>query len=263
MMKELRFPNSLGLLYSAFTHFTGFKVNSGEYKMMGLAPYGEPKYVDRILDKLVSLKEDGSIELNMDYFGFLHEASMTSDKMAELFDGPPREIESRITRREMDMARSVQVVTEEAMLRMARHAKQLTGESKLCLAGGVALNCVANGRLLREGPFEDIWIQPAAGDSGGALGAAFDVHHNWFKQPRVKTPDGDVPMGIPAGTHGAQRFRLRKRGMPHFGDPASRGDLWAEVKLVVPAVTDAESRALVAEVSRRVAEAEAQNHKEP
>ncbi len=194
LLQEMRFPHSLGLLYSAFTQFTGFKVNSGEYKMMGLAPYGEPKYVDRILDKLVSLKDDGSIELNMEYFGFLHEASMTSDKMAELFDGPPREIESRITRREMDMARSVQVVTEEAMLKMARHAKKLTGETKLCIAGGVALNCVANGRLLREGPFEDIWIQPAAGDSGGALGAAYDVHHHWFKQPRVKTPDGRAAM---------------------------------------------------------------------
>ncbi|HEX7880420.1 MAG TPA: carbamoyltransferase N-terminal domain-containing protein [Candidatus Eisenbacteria bacterium] len=218
LLQEMRFPHSLGLLYSAFTQFTGFKVNSGEYKMMGLAPYGEPKYVDRILDKLVTLHDDGSIELNMEYFGFLHEASMTSDKMAELFEGPAREIESRITRREMDMARSVQVVTEEAMIRMARHAHRLTGESKMCLAGGVALNCVANGRVLREGPFEDMWIQPAAGDSGGALGAALDAHHTWFREPRVMPANGRADQQAswwgPGYTNDEIEAFLRTYGIP-------------------------------------------------
>jgi len=185
MIEEMRFPDSLGLLYSAFTQFTGFKVNSGEYKMMGLAPYGEPRYADRILENLVDLKEDGSLELNLEYFAFLSKPTMTSDRFAELFDGPARTPDSRITRREMDLARSVQVVTEEAMLRMARHAHEVSGgEERLCLAGGVALNCVANGRLLREGPFKDIWIQPAAGDSGCALGAALDAYHGYFGKPR-------------------------------------------------------------------------------
>lgn len=188
LLREMRFPHSLGLLYSAFTQFTGFKVNSGEYKMMGLAPYGEPKYVDRILENLVQLNDDGSVELNLEYFSFLREPAMTSAKFAELFDGPPRKPESRITQREMDLARSIQVVTEEAMLRMARLAHRLSGEKLLCLAGGVALNCVANGRLLREGPFEDIWIQPAAGDSGCALGAALDVYHTYFGCERRRSP---------------------------------------------------------------------------
>lgn len=187
LLREMHFPHSLGLLYSAFTQFTGFKVNSGEYKMMGLAPYGTPKYTQAILDHLIDLKHDGSVELNLEYFGFLHERSMTSDKFAELFDGPARRPESRITRREMDLAASIQKVTEEAILRMARHAHELTGESKLCLAGGVALNCVANGRLLREGPFEDIWIQPAAGDSGCALGGALDVYHTHLGHEREVT----------------------------------------------------------------------------
>ncbi len=189
MLEEMRFPDSLGLLYSAFTQFTGFKVNSGEYKMMGLAPYGEPKYADRILENLVDLKPDGSVELNLPYFEYLSRPTMTGDKFAELFDGPARTPDSRITRREMDLARSIQVVTEEAMLRMARHAHEVSGGEKLlCLAGGVALNCVANGRLLREGPFENIWIQPAAGDSGCAVGAALDAYHTYFGQPRVRSP---------------------------------------------------------------------------
>ena len=190
LLREMRFPHSLGLLYSAFTQFTGFKVNSGEYKMMGLAPYGEPKYAERILAELVDLKEDGSIELNLDYFGYLENREMTGPRFAELFDGPARKPDSRITRREMDLARSIQVVTEEAILRMARHAQSLTGEENLCLAGGVALNCVANGRLLREGPFKNLWIQPAAGDSGCALGAALDVYHSYFGKERVRRPDG-------------------------------------------------------------------------
>jgi carbamoyltransferase len=194
MLEEMRFPNSLGLLYAAFTQFTGFKVNSGEYKMMGLAPYGEPRYVEAILDHLVDLKKDGSVDLNLEYFAFLHQPVMTNERFAALFGGPARAPGSRITRREMDLARSIQVVTEEAVLRMARHAHEVTeGENILCLAGGVALNCVANGRLLREGPFEDIWIQPAAGDAGGALGAALDAYHTYFGKPRVLRP-GQRPL---------------------------------------------------------------------
>ncbi len=185
LVKEMHFPHSLGLLYSAFTQFTGFKVNSGEYKMMGLAPYGEPKYVDLIYKHLIDLKEDGSLELNMEYFAFLYEPSMTNVKFAELFGGPAREPESKITHREMDIACSIQVVTEDVILQMANYVHKLTGENQLCLAGGVALNCVANGRLLREGPFKEIWIQPAAGDSGCALGAALDVYHTYFNRPRV------------------------------------------------------------------------------
>ena len=190
ILKEMRFPHSLGLLYSAFTQFTGFEVNEGEYKMMGLAPYGEPKYVDTILEHLVDLKEDGSVELNLDYFAFLAEPRMTNERFAEVFGGPPRKPEAWITQREMDLARSIQVVTEEAMLRMARHAHKLTGEKNLCMAGGVALNCVANGRLLREGPFEQLWIQPAAGDAGGALGAALDAYYNYFGGSRDPTANG-------------------------------------------------------------------------
>lgn len=195
VLKEMRFPHSLGLLYSAFTHFTGFKVNSGEYKMMGLAPYGRPRYVDTILNKLLGLNEDGSLQLDLSYFGFLDGQEMTNEAFAALFGGPRRQPESRITRREMDLARSIQVVTEEVLLRMARTAKKLTGEKKLCLAGGVALNCVANGRLLREGPFEDIWIQPAAGDSGGAVGAALDVYHTYWGQPRKICSTGPSVQG--------------------------------------------------------------------
>ena len=187
LLREMRFPHSLGLLYSAFTQFTGFKVNSGEYKMMGLAPYGEPRYADLILDKLVHLKDDGSLELNLEFLGFLYQPSMTNERFAELFGGPARRPDSRITRREMDLARSIQFVTEEAVLRMARHVHRLTSEKKLCLAGGVALNCVANGRLLREGPFQDIWIQPAAGDAGCALGAALDAYHTFYGKQRVQT----------------------------------------------------------------------------
>jgi carbamoyltransferase len=195
ILKEMHFPHSLGLLYSAFTQFTGFKVNSGEYKMMGLAPYGEPRYVDVIRDHLVDLKEDGSVELNLDYFGFLSEPSMTSAKFAELFGGPARKPEERITRREIDLARSIQSVIEEVLLRMARHARATTGEQRLTLAGGVALNCVANGNLLRSGLFDDIWIQPAAGDAGAALGAALDAHHTYYRRPRVRNASGRSVQG--------------------------------------------------------------------
>jgi carbamoyltransferase len=188
LLYETHFPHSLGLLYSAFTYFTGFKVNSGEYKLMGLAPYGEPVYKDVILTKLIDLKEDGSFRLNMDYFGFCTTDVMTNPRFERLFGGPPRKPESRLTQREMDLAASIQVVTEEIMLRCARHAHRLTGCKYLVLAGGVALNCVGNGRILREGPFEDIWIQPAAGDAGGALGAALFVWHQLLDKPR--RPEG-------------------------------------------------------------------------
>jgi carbamoyltransferase len=169
---EIDFPHSLGLLYSAFTYFTGFRVNSGEYKLMGLAPYGSPKYVDLILDNLLDLKEDGTFRLNMQYFNYCTGLTMTNDKFADLFGGPARKSETEISQREMDIAASIQVVTEKVVLRLARTLHKETGQENLCLAGGVALNCVANGRILREGPFKQIWIQPAAGDAGGALGAA-------------------------------------------------------------------------------------------
>jgi carbamoyltransferase len=174
----LHFPHSLGLLYSAFTYFTGFRVNSGEYKLMGLAPYGEPKYYDLIINELLDIKEDGSFRLNMSYFPYCHKTVMTGSKFEKLFGGPPRKAESPLTQREMDMAASIQAVTEEIMLRMAKHVHEQTGMKNLVLAGGVALNCVGNGRILRESPFENIWIQPAAGDAGGALGAALFV---WYQ----------------------------------------------------------------------------------
>ena len=190
MLQETRFPHSLGLLYSAFTYFTGFRVNSGEYKLMGLAPYGEPIYRDAILDKLIDLKEDGSFRMDMSYFAYTHRDVMTSEKLDGLFGGPPRSAETDITQREMDIAASIQDVTEEIMLRTARHAHHLTGSRNLTLAGGVALNCVGNGRILREGPFERIWIQPAAGDAGGALGSALFVWHQLLGNERVvEAPD--------------------------------------------------------------------------
>ncbi|NCC52066.1 MAG: hypothetical protein EOM20_12730 [Spartobacteria bacterium] len=199
ILKDLHFPHSLGLLYSAFTYFTGFKVNSGEYKLMGLAPYGEPKYTKEIYEHLVDLKEDGSFRLNQDYFGYIDGLTMTNDRFAELFGGPARKSESEITQREMDLASSVQVVTEEIVMRMARTVHKETGEKYCCLAGGVALNCVANGRLLREGPFEDIWIQPAAGDAGGALGAALMVWHHVEDKPREADGKNDSMKGAYLG----------------------------------------------------------------
>src|SRR5438105_1489373 len=194
LLAELHFPHSLGLLYSAFTYYTGFRVNSGEYKVMGLAPYGEPRYVRQILDELVDLREDGSLRLNMKYFNFAAGLTMTSPAFERLFGGPPRKPEGEITQREMDLARSVQEVTEEAMLRMARHVHRETGERNLCLAGGVALNCVGNGRILREGPFERIWIQPAAGDAGGALGVAQLIWYQLLQHKRTPDP-GDSQRG--------------------------------------------------------------------
>jgi carbamoyltransferase len=199
LLKELHFPDSLGLLYSAATYFIGFKVNSGEYKMMGLAPYGEPRFKDLILSELVDVKADGSLRLNLSYFDFLGGLRMTNKRFATLFGGPPRSPESEITPREMDIAASIQAVTEEIIFRMARHVHQETGQKKLCLAGGVALNCVANGRLLREGPFEDIWIQPAAGDAGGALGAALSVWYRFYGNNRTVTGKRDGMAGCYLG----------------------------------------------------------------
>src|SRR5436190_1410416 len=184
LLSELHFPHSLGLLYSAFTYYTGFKVNSGEYKVMGLAPYGEPRYVQTILDELIDLREDGSLRLNMKYFNYCQGLTMTSAAFDRLFDGPPRKPEAKLTQRHMDLARSIQEVVELTMLRMANHVHRQTGEKNLCLAGGVALNCVGNGRILREGPFERIWIQPAAGDAGGSLGAALSVWYQYLNNDR-------------------------------------------------------------------------------
>jgi carbamoyltransferase len=192
---EIDFPHSLGLLYSAFTYFTGFKVNSGEYKLMGLAPYGEPRYTDIIFDKILDLKEDGTFRLDMQYFNYCTGLTMTNDKFADLFGGPARSPETSITQREMDIAASIQKVTEEVVLRLARTLHKETGADYLCLAGGVALNCVANGRILREGPFKSIWIQPAAGDAGGALGAAAVIWHDYLGNERVSDGINDKMKG--------------------------------------------------------------------
>ena len=200
ILSELHYPHSLGLLYSALTYFTGFKVNSGEYKVMGLAPYGEPRYVKTIFEHLVDLKEDGSFRMNMDYFNYNTGLTMTNSKIDSLFDGPARKPESLLTQREMDIACSLQDVTEEIMIRMARHVKKVTNEKYLCLAGGVALNCVGNGKLLRENIFDDIWIQPAAGDAGGALGAAYSVYHQYFDQPLQNKNGRDLQKGSYYGT---------------------------------------------------------------
>jgi len=199
LIREIDFPHSLGLLYSAFTYFTGFKVNSGEYKLMGLAPYGAGAYTDLIKRELVDVRDDGSFRLNMDYFGYMDGLAMTNGRFADLFGGPPRSPESAISKREMDLARSIQEVTEEIVLKLARHARELTGKRHLCLAGGVALNCVANGILLREGIFDDIWIQPAAGDAGGALGAPLAVWHNAMDKPRILNGRRDAMRGALLG----------------------------------------------------------------
>ena len=215
LTREIRWPDSLGLLYSAFTYYTGFKVNSGEYKVMGLAPYGAPKYVDLIYKHLLELEEDGSFRLNQKYFNYLSGLTMTSGAFHDLFGGPPREPESKLTQKEMDLARSVQVVCEEIMLRMARTLHRETGLDNLCMAGGVALNCVGNGRILREGPFKRLFIQPAAGDAGGALGVAQLTWHRYLKQPRRVTPGKDTMKGAylgPAFTPAEIEAFLKKSG---------------------------------------------------
>ncbi|HQS36596.1 MAG: hypothetical protein B7Y16_01095 [Methylotenera sp. 24-45-7] len=192
VVKEIHFPHSLGLLYSAMTYYTGFKVNSGEYKVMGLAPYGEPKYVQKILDHLIDVKEDGSFRLDQSYFNYCTGLTMTSQKFHDLFGGPPRKADEPLTQHHMDLAASVQAATEEIVLRLTRAIRHETGIKNLCLAGGVALNCVANGKVLRDGQFDNIWIQPAAGDAGGALGAALAIHHIHLSKPR--TADGQDKM---------------------------------------------------------------------
>src|SRR3989440_6394767 len=185
--KEIHFPHSLGLLYSAFTYYTGFKVNSGEYKVMGLAPYGEPKYLSLIKERLAEIRDDGSVRMNHEYFSYAHGLRMTSGAFDGVFGGAPRKPESKVAQREMDLARSIQAFTEEAMLKMVRYVYQETAMKNLCMAGGVALNCVANGRLLREGPFEDLWIQPAAGDAGGAVGIALAIWHRYLGKERTSS----------------------------------------------------------------------------
>ena len=188
LIREIRFPHSLGLLYSAFTYYCGFKVNSGEYKLMGLAPYGEPRFAQLIRDHLIDLREDGSYRLDLSYFNYCQGLTMTNAKFDALFGAPPRAAETELGQRHMDLAASIQEVTEEVMLKTARYAQKVTGKKNLCLAGGVALNCVGNGVILREGPFEKLWIQPAAGDAGGALGAAQMVWHNLLNKPRTVQP---------------------------------------------------------------------------
>jgi carbamoyltransferase len=240
IMSEIHFPHSLGLLYSAFTYFIGFKVNSGEYKVMGLAPYGEPRYKDLILSQLMDLKEDGSFKLNMKYFNYCAGLTMTNRRFEELFGGPPRKPESQLTQRDMDLARSVQEVTEEVMLRMARHIHNETGQKNLCLAGGVALNCVGNGLILREGPFEDIWIQPAAGDAGGALGAALTVWYQYLENNRVADGKKDSQQGSylgPAYENTYIRDYLQRNNIPYTElsneeIPVKIADLIADQKVV-------------------------------
>lgn len=218
ILYTLRFPHSLGLLYSAFTYYTGFKVNSGEYKLMGLAPYGEPKYADIILNELVDLKEDGSFKLNMKYFGYCNSLKMTNRRFDKLFKCPARKPETKITQKCMDIAASIQKITEEIMLRMIRHVHKVTGQDKLCLAGGVALNCVGNGRILREGPFKDIWIQPASGDAGGALGAALLVWYKYLGNVRAADDKYDKQKASllgPSYTEDEIESFLKKEGAPY------------------------------------------------
>jgi carbamoyltransferase len=234
LLREMRYPHSLGLLYSAFTYFTGFRVNSGEYKLMGLAPYGRPIYADRIREHLIDVKADGSFRLNLDYFGYVSGMEMTNERFNTLFDGPPREPESRITRREMDLAASIQQVLTEVVVSIARNARELTGARDLVMAGGVALNCVANGVLLREKVFDSIWIQPAAGDAGGALGAALLTAHQYFDVPRSVSHDGqDKQQGSYLGPAYSPReieAFLDRYDYPHecIEDPTMRAKVVAE-----------------------------------
>jgi carbamoyltransferase len=225
IQKEINFPHSLGLLYAAFTYYTGFKVNSGEYKVMGLAPYGTPKYAQLIYDNLIDLKPDGSFRLNLDYFNYCTGLTMTNDRFDALFDGPPRMPAAPLEQRHMDLAASIQAVIEEAVLRLTRSLAVETGEANLCLAGGVALNCVANGKVLRDGKFENIWVQPAAGDSGGALGAALTIYHLYADRPRAvaNTPDGMVGSYLgPEFDDGETQTRLKAAGARYATLPRDR-----------------------------------------
>lgn len=240
ILAEMHFPHSLGLLYSAFTYYTGFKVNSGEYKVMGLAPYGEPRYKDLILTELMDLKEDGSFKLNMKYFNYCAGLTMTNRNFNRLFGGSPRKPESLLTQRDMDLARSVQEVTEEVMLRMSRHIHKETGQKNLCFAGGVALNCVGNGRVLREGPFENIWIQPSAGDAGGALGAALFVWYQYLENKRIADGKKDFQHGSYLGPEFKNNYiseYLNKNNIPYIelrdGEISGKiADLIADQKVI-------------------------------
>ncbi|WP_018406657.1 carbamoyltransferase family protein [Methylocystis rosea] len=226
MQRELRFPHSLGLLYSAFTYYTGFKVNSGEYKLMGLAPYGEPKYADVILDNLIDLKQDGTFRLDQSYFDYCTGLRMTNAKFDELFGGPARKPEELLTQRHMDLAASIQAVTEEIVLRLTRALAKETGARNLCLAGGVALNCVANGKLLRDGSFDQIWIQPAAGDAGGALGAALAGYYHYKQNPRSLNGGGDAMRGSYLGPSFPQaEIERRLHAVGARFEPMAEGDL--------------------------------------
>lgn len=236
LLREMRWPDSLGLLYSAFTYYAGFKVNSGEYKVMGLAPYGQPKYVDLIVTRLLDLRDDGSFRLNQEYFDYLFGLRMTNEKFNTLFGGPPRVPESQLTQKEMDLARSVQDVCEEIMLRQARTVHRETGMENLCLAGGVALNCVGNGRILREGPFKRLFIQPAAGDAGGSIGVAQLIWHRMLKQPRTVAAGGDGMRGAYLG--------------PSFSDV----DIDAVLKRVGAVYHKRERQPLLEEVARLLAD---------
>jgi len=237
LLQEIRFPHSLGLLYSAFTDYCGFRINSGEYKLMGLAPYGEPKYADIIRRELIEVKPDGSFRLNLEYFNFLSGTTMTNSKFHVLFGGPPRGPEEKIERRHMDVARSIQLVTEEIMLKLARHAREVTGLKNLCMAGGVALNCVANGLILREKIFDQVWIQPAAGDAGGALGAALAAWHLHPDTPARKASSNDCMQSSLLG--------------PEFSDDEIEATLRANravfQKLATPALLDLTVELLKAE----------------
>ncbi len=240
LLADIKFPHSLGLLYSAFTYYTGFKVNSGEYKVMGLAPYGEPRYRDLITNELIDVKEDGSFKLNMKYFNYCTGLTMTNRKFNQLFGGNPRKPESRLTQKEMDLARSLQDVTEEIVLKIGRHVRKETGMKNLAMAGGVALNCVANGRLLREGPFENIWIQPAAGDAGGAVGAALIGWYRYADRPRIADGKSDHQRGSYLGPefsdHEVLEF-LKKDGIAYHEIPSGEvpkvaADLIAREKVI-------------------------------
>ncbi len=240
ILAEIKFPHSLGLLYSAFTYYTGFKVNSGEYKVMGLAPYGEPKYVKLILDELIDLKEDGSFKLNMEYFNYVAGLTMTNEKFHRLFGGKPRKPESKLTQREMDLARSIQEVTEIVMLKMARHIKRETNAKYLTLAGGVALNCVANGKILRENIFEDIWIQPAAGDAGGALGSALFTWYQYLGNNRNADNKTDFQKGSYFGpeftdeeiSEYIEKYNLKARRLSESEITERTADLLSQEKVV-------------------------------
>jgi carbamoyltransferase len=224
LLKELRFPDSLGLLYSAFTYYTGFRVNSGEYKVMGLAPYGEPKYVRLIKDRLLEIRDDGSLKMNHEYFSYSQGLRMTNRAFDKLFGSGPRKPESRITQKEMDLARSIQAITEEVMLKMTQYAHKVTGMKNLCMAGGVALNCVANGRVLREVPFKDIWIQPAAGDAGGALGIALAIWYRYLGKQRTSPEKAGTWQSWRGPRNSARNAASPDRGIAHANGLANYAD---------------------------------------